>query len=250
MVSNEEAESYRQLLLKKWKIKDGQRWYPAAPVNPGNVESYVLSEFSERFPYELLSNLLQGLGVDSMYRMHENGTVYEQSTESLNDIFTISSYLAFSRNLEWIIQRNSPALLITVGGSLLETIQQTWPEHTEHTWRSLRFWFLVGNVREDIGSQSAKSSGHSGTKHFSPGSKVYCFRGRWGDGYERITVIGKQRGSSKLITLVMPSKHIENWRAQLVYKPSVLRRILGESVFAAWDSKEEVEKFIEPRRFR
>ena len=34
-----------------------------------------------------------------------------------------------------------------------------------------------------------------GTKHFSPGTKVYCAPGHWGDGGENIVVIGKHRGS-------------------------------------------------------
>ena len=62
-----------------------------------------------------------------------------------------------------------------------------------------------------------------GTKHFSPGTKVYCAQGLWGDGYENIVVIGKHRKSPKYTKLIMQRKHIENFRCQKVFKPAVLK---------------------------
>jgi len=52
---------------------------------------------------------------------------------------------------------------------------------------------LVGNIIKQL-------------KHFSLGTKVYCLPSIWGDGYERIVVIGRHTGSKRLITIIISSK--------------------------------------------
>src|SRR4029078_12004420 len=66
--------------------------------------------------------------------------------------------------------------------------------------------------------------------HFRAGAKVYCFPPLWGDGYRKIKVVGHQRMSNKLVTMVIDSKWIVNRRAELVYSPSIIRRFEGR-----WD---------------
>ena len=85
-------------------------------------------------------------------------------------------------------------------------------------------WCLVGNV---IGSHTwgEKKEIKHGTKHFSPGAKLYCFPTLWGDGYEDIKVIGKRRKSKKMICVIMPSKYIINWRLDKVYKPYIIKKM-------------------------
>jgi uncharacterized protein (TIGR02996 family) len=64
-----------------------------------------------------------------------------------------------------------------------------------------------------------------GTKHFTPGAKVYVFDFFWGMGGEQVTVIGRHRKAGRYITLSMCAAHLANWRAELVYAPAVIRRI-------------------------
>jgi hypothetical protein len=64
-----------------------------------------------------------------------------------------------------------------------------------------------------------------GTKHFSQNTKVICFPPKWGDGYENIMVIGRHRNSKRYITIIMPSKRINNWRMKRVYEPHVIREM-------------------------
>ena len=102
----------------------------------------------------------------------------------------------------------------------------------EQEWK----WCLVGNIvqeREYGENHEAKL----GTKHFSPGTKVYCAPGHWGDGYENIVVIGKHRGSPKYIEIIMPKKHIENFRCQKVFKPAVLK-LMNASKWGFWDNSD------------
>ncbi|WP_127133253.1 hypothetical protein [Pseudoflavitalea rhizosphaerae] len=101
---------------------------------------------------------------------------------------------------------------------------------------------LVGNIIEERLDQS-KHTMVKGTKHFSPGTKVYCFPPIWGDGYEKIKVIGRHRKSSKLVTMIMPSKHITNWRLKTVYDPFIVKQMTNHG---GWSNKEsDKEKITE-----
>jgi hypothetical protein len=98
-------------------------------------------------------------------------------------------------------------------------------------------WCLVANVATEQvygGQQEVRS----GTKHFSPNTKVYCFPPLWGDGYEKIRVIGRHRGSSRLVTLILPSRRLVNWRARYVCHPYVVRRM-----YPGW-IKEQAEQML------
>lgn len=52
-------------------------------------------------------------------------------------------------------------------------------------------WCLVANVVEELPCGSGSTQKRRGTKHFLPGAKVHCYPVLWGDGYERIKVIGR-----------------------------------------------------------
>ena len=89
--------------------------------------------------------------------------------------------------------------------------------------------------RAGVGGAEEKN----GTPHFSGGTKVYCLPAQWGDGYEKIAVIGRHRGSKKFVKMIIPSSWVTNWRAQVVYSPAVLNLLMAQSF--NWGSKEEVE---------
>jgi hypothetical protein len=105
-------------------------------------------------------------------------------------------------------------------------------------------WCLVGNIVEHrrFGEEHEL---HSGTKHFSPGAKVYCLPAQWGDGYENIVVIGRHRGSKNLVCMIIRSDWVTNWRAEVVYKPAVLRKLKqAEKEYRNWTTKEEIEIYL------
>jgi hypothetical protein len=90
--------------------------------------------------------------------------------------------------------------------------------------QSAGVWCLVVNVAPE----QVYGEGHNvrlGTKHFSPNTKVYCFPPAWGDGYEQIRVIGRHRGLSRRVTLIMPSHRLINWRVKYVRHPYVVRHL-------------------------
>src|SRR5713226_10277963 len=95
----------------------------------------------------------------------------------------------------------------------------------EQSTALLSQWCLIGNIVEERPYGEGGTEIKRGTKHFSPGTKVYCLPVKWGDGYEKITVIGRHRGSPQLVRLVIRADWITNWRAKVVYDPVVLRMI-------------------------
>ncbi len=103
-------------------------------------------------------------------------------------------------------------------------------------------WCLVGNIVQEREYGENHELKH-GTKHFSPGTKVYCAPGHWADGYENIIVIGKHRGSPKYAKLIMQRKYIENFRCQKVFKPVVLK-LMNQDDYGFWDNSDNSKNFI------
>jgi hypothetical protein len=81
------------------------------------------------------------------------------------------------------------------------------------------YWCVVANMKAVAFGPNPVSAG---TRHFSAGTKVWVLRTGWGDGFERAHVIGRSRGSRRLIRIVQPTERLTNWRVQLVYSPAVI----------------------------
>jgi hypothetical protein len=112
-------------------------------------------------------------------------------------------------------------------------------------------WCLIGNVVEEHAFGESEEI-RRGSKQFTAGTKVYCLPPQWGDGYERVVAVGICRGSRRWITVVMRAELITNWRAKVVYKPAVLRRLREgfDGFKRQWESKEQVESFAQELRQR
>ena len=108
-----------------------------------------------------------------------------------------------------------------------------WHEHlNRNSWESYDednlpkwVWCVVGNI---IDKHPFGPDGRivRGTKHFSPGTKVYCMPRSFDD---RLMVIGKPRGRRGLIKVVISEKLVENYRCQKVHSPAVLRKMYTPS---------------------
>lgn len=101
------------------------------------------------------------------------------------------------------------------------------------------FWCVAANV-VDVVKRGLQRTDWTGTKHFTGGTKVWCWPIIWGDGGERLNVVGMHRGGGRFITIVMDSRDLTNWRAKECYSPLIKKIMRG-----AWDgrTKEEAEKF-------
>jgi hypothetical protein len=82
-------------------------------------------------------------------------------------------------------------------------------------------WSVVANVRPEAFGRATSP----GTRHFVAGAKIFCVNWMWGMGFDTVVAIGRQRGSMQLIELLMRTAFLTNFRAKLVYKPAVLRKL-------------------------
>lgn len=107
-----------------------------------------------------------------------------------------------------------------------------------HSW----CWCLVGNIVEEHAFGEAREIKY-GTKQFSPGAKVFIAPAQWGDGYEKVVVIGLPRHGRGYIEVITQSKYIEHVRLKKVYQPAVIKRMCS-SRYLWWGDTEEDRKRI------
>lgn len=115
-------------------------------------------------------------------------------------------------------------------------MEETQVESKEQEWR----WALVANIKKAPHPYGPEHELRYGTKNFLAGAKVYCGRSMWGDGYDRIAVIGAQRQSHgrKYRSVIMKRCMVENFRIQKVYKKSVLQ-VMEDSYYSWWGNTDK-----------
>lgn len=113
---------------------------------------------------------------------------------------------------------------------------------------------VVANVRRETAQGEGGLEIRRGTKHFSGGAKVWVLPPRWGDGGEKLYVVGRHRGNrSGYIRIVIGIEHLENFRVRGIYSPALMRAIerpaKGDTrAFGGlWETREEAERFAEFR---
>jgi hypothetical protein len=78
---------------------------------------------------------------------------------------------------------------------------------------------------------------------FRVAPKFIVYPRNGGDGYDKIKVIGRHRGSKQFVTMIISADQVTNWRAKVVYDPEVLRRL--DQIWFNWQTKAEVEAYLE-----
>ncbi|NOS91899.1 MAG: hypothetical protein HOP30_08250 [Cyclobacteriaceae bacterium] len=71
---------------------------------------------------------------------------------------------------------------------------------------------LVANIATDDSSR------------FKKGTKVYLYPPLWGDGYQAIKVIGKDKETNKFIEIIVSEKKLNNFKVVKVSKPDIISR--------------------------
>jgi hypothetical protein len=95
-------------------------------------------------------------------------------------------------------------------------------------------WCVVANVRAD--ARSAKAL--PGSKHFSAGTKVLVLRTQ--GGLDRVEVLGRHR-AGRLISVVMETGSLTNFRAKPIYSPSLIDRVRA-APWRDWNGEEETKR--------
>lgn len=107
---------------------------------------------------------------------------------------------------------------------------------------------VVANVAEETAQGDGGLEIRAGLKHFAAGAKVWVLPPRWGDGGEKLFVVGRHRGPrERYIRIVVPRRHLTRFRVRTIYSPGVLRAILrpgGGKVLTPrlWTDRTEAEQ--------
>ena len=91
-------------------------------------------------------------------------------------------------------------------------------------------WCLVANVAEYPRDDhfNVMKMLRRDTKHFTPGARVYVYPVQWGDGWERMVVVGKERGTHRYVRKVILGAMLEDFRLKKVYSPTIISWMCGE----------------------
>jgi hypothetical protein len=86
-------------------------------------------------------------------------------------------------------------------------------------------WCVVANVAMERTYGPGGEQKASGTKHFRPGAKVVCIYFYWNGPYTKVVVVGRHRVTNRYMKVVTRPRWLSNWRAELVYSPTVIRKM-------------------------
>lgn len=187
------------------------------------------------------------------YQLYKGGERAQEFRENLADKLENLKYILFcnesdqSAILSYILDENviyeEPLLNKIVNEIRYQGTEVVVPTANTSECRPC----LVGNIidEHEFGENHEL---RRGTKHFGPGTKVYLAPIQWGDGYERVYVIGKVRKRSSMIQVVMSRSKITNFRAQRVYSPVVLK-MMEKSEIDWWDNNKDTLDMINELSF-
>jgi hypothetical protein len=86
-------------------------------------------------------------------------------------------------------------------------------------------WCVVANVTRELHPEGPDQELRLGMKRFAPGAKLYCFPISWGDGGKRLMVYGRHWGGTRLITAIVATKWLTDWRVKRVFNPALIERM-------------------------
>jgi hypothetical protein len=101
-------------------------------------------------------------------------------------------------------------------------------------------WCIVANVIRTLHPEGPEGEMRLGTRLFAPGAKLYCFPPLWGDGGDRLKVLGRHRRGRKFVEAVIPAKLLTDWRPKQVFDPHVV-----EAMSTYWDDTEKSKALAE-----
>jgi hypothetical protein len=115
---------------------------------------------------------------------------------------------------------------------------------------ALLAWCVVANVLAETARGEGGQDVRPGLKHFAPGAKMWVLPPQWGDGGEKVMVIGRHRGrgQGRLARMVVGRHQLAGFRVRGVYSPAVHRELVrpwkpwGDHPLKLWDSRDEAEQ--------
>lgn len=121
------------------------------------------------------------------------------------------------------------------------------PQKRENQKDNSEVWCVVASIKKEHEFGPGGEETRIGTRQFRGGTKVYisgCYPGMC----DSVVAIGLHRKSRRFIVCVVNVKHVENFRAKVVYKPRVIELIRTDErcrVIARHEAESWVSAFPE-----
>jgi hypothetical protein len=106
---------------------------------------------------------------------------------------------------------------------------------------------VVANVADETAQGEGGLEIRAGLKHLSARAKVWLLPPQWGDGGEKVVVVGRHRGAAgPYIRIVIARRHLTDFRVRAIYSPALLRALTKpwkgyQSGPHLWQTREEAE---------
>lgn len=182
--------------------------------SPKEKELQHYSSFYDFIKEEVTPGLTPGL---NWIEVHNDCFMQPCEIRRAHSLSDIEKYFTFSNKRDWydFIEKRCTEIKNEKELSKLHSLKINQYENRPN-W----VWALVGNVIEDHPFGKEKKI-VNGTKRFKGGTKVYCLISSFGDGYESVPVIGRNR-KGHLIETIIRRKFIKNFRLKKVYSPTII----------------------------
>ncbi len=182
--------------------------------SPKEKELQHYSSFYDFIKEEVAPGLTPGL---NWIEVHNDCFMQPCEIRRAHSLSDIEKYFTFSNKRDWydFIEKKCTEIKNEKELSKLHSLKINQYENRPN-W----VWALVGNVIGDHPFGKEKKI-VNGTKRFKGGTKVYCLISSFGDGYENVPVIGRNR-KGYLIQTIIRGKYIENFRLKKVYSPTII----------------------------
>lgn len=126
---------------------------------------------------------------------------------------------------------------------MTEELINPTPEQDKNNPVPMPIWGVVANVLKDHAASVGGKEVRRGTRKFNGGAKVYLVRFYYGG--DKVVVIGHFRGRGH-VTTVLSITYLENFRAELIYSPTVQKRLADKDVsHVPQDGSEESQQLAE-----
>ncbi|MFF2141358.1 hypothetical protein [Kitasatospora sp. NPDC058190] len=107
---------------------------------------------------------------------------------------------------------------------------------------------VVANVARETGHGDGGTEIRTGLRHFAPVAKVWVGPLRWDNGSPSVPVVGRHQGNSRrYVSIVVPRRHLENFRVRTVCSPALLKALGGGPLWEAERAESYVRCWDTPR---
>jgi hypothetical protein len=134
VLSAEESKSLWSRLKARWQIPAGY-WYPLAHCSLSEVVAFKAGAFAVAVPQEQVQEILSSRGIDRIWELREYGPEYVEDSSQFDPSYNGAEGYWSSGDLDWIVYASHEGS-ITVGGWLLQLVQELWPSWQAFLWTS------------------------------------------------------------------------------------------------------------------